>query len=68
MENIFNIKGRIVEIIPDVKQPSKYLSNDNKKLVKRVKKIKAKGIDETIWRGTLYFAVSRSQNAPEKIL
>lgn len=37
MENIFNLKGRIVKIMRDVKQLSKYLGNDHKKLVKRIK-------------------------------
>ena len=83
MENIFNIKVTIGEIMHIVKQLSKYLGKDYKKLVKRIRKAKARYIDETSWRingkntymwafvtegETLYVTGSRSHNVPEKVL
>jgi len=83
MYNIFNIKVTIGEIMHILKQLSKYLGKDYKKLVKRIRKAKARYTDETSWRingkntymwafvtdgETLYVTGSRSHNVPEKVL
>ena len=83
MYSIFNIKVTIGEIMHIVKQLSKYSGKDYKKLVKRIRKAKARYIDETSWRingkntymwsfvregETLYVTGSRSHNVPEKVL
>jgi len=83
MENIFSIKVTIGEIMHILKQLSKYLGKDYKKLVKRIRKAKARYADETSWRingkntymwvfvtdgESLYVTGSRSHNVPEKVL
>ena len=50
MYSIFNIKVTIGEIMHIVKQLSKYSGKDYKKLVKRIRKAKARYIDETSWK------------------
>ena len=83
MENIFSIKVTIGEIMHILKQLSKYLGKDYKKLVKRIRKAKSRYTDETSWRingkntymwafvtegETLYVTGTRSHNVPEKVL
>ena len=49
-ENILNIKVTIGEMIHIIKQLSKYLRKEYKKLVKRIRRAEARHTDEISWR------------------